>query len=262
MEPARQCLRHSDGLSDAGARRLDRRLADLRPDRRLPLRRRRVLDQVAAGSDGRAVVERARREPGAEPAVGVRGRVSGHAERVGRMGRRRRDRAVGDLPRLRRRSPARGAVAVDGGVAVVRRRRGRRRAPSRAGRPPARAATPRALPVGLGLSLGRVARARRRSQGTGGVRGVPPQRQGRRRHRLLRLLGAADGADRGGDQPGRRGGALPRVGGARARRLGRPSSSARTAGSARTLRPTMSVRSRSTSFPPSCAPMSPPGWSS
>ena len=40
-------------------------------------------------------------------------------ERVGGVGRRGGDRAVGDLPRVRRPPPARGAVALDGRVAVV-----------------------------------------------------------------------------------------------------------------------------------------------
>ena len=75
--------------------------------------------QVAAGPGRRAVVERARGQPRAEPAVGVRGRLPRGDERVGGLGRRGRDRAVGDLPGVRRPPPARGAMALDGRVAVV-----------------------------------------------------------------------------------------------------------------------------------------------
>jgi Alpha-L-rhamnosidase N-terminal domain len=101
VELPRQRLRHPDRLPDARAGRLDRRLAGLRAGRRLPLRRRRVHHQVAARPSRRAVAERRRRQPGAEPARGVRGRLPGRDERLGRLGRRVRDRAVGDLPRLR-----------------------------------------------------------------------------------------------------------------------------------------------------------------
>ena len=79
--------------------------------------------QVAARPGRRADGRGPGRQPRPEPARGVRGRPAGRDERLRRLGRRRRDRAVGDLPRLRRRPPARRAVAVDGGVAGVRRAR-------------------------------------------------------------------------------------------------------------------------------------------
>ena len=101
-------------------------------------------------------------------------------------------RAYGDAP------PARGAVGLDGRVAVLRGGQRCGRAASGSGCPPAGAAPARALPVGLGLPLGGVARAWRGPEGTGGVRGVPARRQGRRRHRVLRALGATDEPDRGG----------------------------------------------------------------
>ena len=152
-------------------------------------------------------------------------------------------RAYADAP------PARGAVAVDGGVVVVRGRRGRRRAASRAGSAPARAATPRALPVGLGLSLGRVARARGGSEGSGRVRSIPAGRQGRRSDRLLRVLGGADEPDRGGHRSPRRRSPVRGAGRAGTRRLAGRVHRPRWPAISPTPRPTTFARSRSSSCP-------------
>ena len=198
LELARQRLRHPDRLPDARARRLDRRLADLRRDRRVPLRRRRVLRQVAARPGRGAVVERAGRQPGAEPAVGIRRRLAGRAERVGRLGRRRGDRPLGDLPRVRR--PPR-----------CSRSSGRRWWPGCrmwSARPPARGirSASRAGPTrcrherylwDTGFHWGEWLVPGRGAEGSRGVRGVPARRQVRRGDRLLRALGAADEQDRG-----------------------------------------------------------------
>ena len=132
-------------------------------------------------------------------------------------------RAYGDRRLLEEQWPSMVRVAGSRGA----RRRGRQA--SGAGGSSARAAAARALPVGHGLSLGRVARARRGPEGSRRVRGVPARRQGRRRHRLLRPLGAADEPDRRGRRA-----STPTPGATPSSRIacaprGRPSSSAPTA---------------------------------
>ena len=62
LELPGQRLRHPDRLPAPGAGRLDRRLAAVRADRRVPLRRRRLLDQVAARPRRRPVAGRHRRQ--------------------------------------------------------------------------------------------------------------------------------------------------------------------------------------------------------
>ena len=95
VEPARQRLRHPDRLSAAGTGRLDRRLAAVRTDRRLSLRRGRVLHQVAARRRGRPVARRHRGEHEPVPAGGGAGLADRPPQRIRRLGRRRRHRRRG-----------------------------------------------------------------------------------------------------------------------------------------------------------------------
>ena len=83
------------------------------------------------------------------------------------MGRRRRDRPLGDVAGLRRPAAARGAVADrwSPGSTSHRASAATQRHPVRA-RHERDAATPRAVPVGHRLSLGRMVRTRRRSRTT------------------------------------------------------------------------------------------------
>ena len=182
VELPRQRLRHPDRLPAPRARRLDRRLADLRADRRVPLRRRRLLHQVAARPGRRPVARRHAREHRARarrPRAGLADRAP---ERLGRLGRRGRARAVGALSGVRRRGGARRDLAGDGGLARPRRADGARAPPPGPGRRPAGAGAARAVPLGHRLPLGRVAGARRRARRLPGVHG---RRQERRRDRVL-----------------------------------------------------------------------------
>ena len=89
LELPRQRLRHPHRLPDPRARRLDRRLAALRADRDLPVRRGRLLRQVAPRPRCRAVGQRHRRQHGAD-AAGRDGRDARARQRLGGLGRRRR----------------------------------------------------------------------------------------------------------------------------------------------------------------------------
>ena len=94
-------------LPPARAFGVDRGLADLRADRRLSVRRRRLHRQVAARHRPRPARRRVRRQHLASDADrGLRRRPHGPAQRFGRLGRRRGHRAVGPLPGVRRRDPA------------------------------------------------------------------------------------------------------------------------------------------------------------
>ena len=88
-------------------------------------------------------------------------------QRLGRLGRRRGDRAVGAVPRLRRRAGPRRAVADDGraGWTAPSGWPATSGTPTRVA-PPARAGAARAVPLGHRLPLGRVARARARTSAT------------------------------------------------------------------------------------------------
>ena len=163
LELPRQRLRHPHRLPDARARGVDGRLAAVRADRGLPVRRGRLLRQVAPGPRRRAVGRRHRRQHGPMPPAEMVGMLE-HVERLGRLGRRRGDRAVGDLPGVRRPPDPRGAVADDGALARASSSGRRASSGTRRGwraRPDAGAA--RAVPLGHRLPLGRVARARTRT---------------------------------------------------------------------------------------------------
>ena len=96
LELPRQRLRHPDRLPHPGAGRVDRRLADLRRDRGVPLRRRRLLREVAARPRRRAAPRRQGHQP--RPRVPSRrrpaARATGRSSRLRRVGRRRRPRAL------------------------------------------------------------------------------------------------------------------------------------------------------------------------
>ena len=91
-------------------------------------------------------------------------------QRLGRLGRRGGDRAVGAVPRLRRRAGPRRAVADDGraGSTAPSGWPATQRHPDRAARS-ARAGAARAVPLGHRLPLGRVAGARARTIGDFGA---------------------------------------------------------------------------------------------
>ena len=109
------------------ARGLDRRLADLCADRRVPLRRRRLLDEVVARPRRRSA--RRRRGPELRTRSGAAGAedntVKTFLEGFCRLGRRRGPRAVGDVASLRRQVAARGAVAEHGRMGRLPGRRSR-----------------------------------------------------------------------------------------------------------------------------------------
>ena len=134
VELPRQRLRHPDRLPDARARRLDRRLADLRRDRRVPLRRRRLLGEVAARPRRRAAARRQGDEP--RPRVASRRRPpAGLLAAASKAPSGWGDAAV-HVPwvvyRHDRRPPgARRPVAVDDGVGRLRRQRSRHRRATR-----------------------------------------------------------------------------------------------------------------------------------
>ena len=152
---------------------LDRRLADLRPHRGVPLRRRRVLTKWLRDLAAEQWPERPGRQPRPEPAP------ESEADRSAAMNGSagwgdaavivpwEMYRAYGDARLLDEQWPS--MVAWLG---YVERAAAEGRHPDRIARSP-RAASARALPVGHGLSLRRVARARRGPQGPRGVRGVP-----------------------------------------------------------------------------------------
>ncbi len=85
----RQRMRHPDRLPDPGAHRMDRRLADLRADGGVPLRRRRVLGEVAPGP---------RAEQRADGEVNHCSRSHAGDRRPPRFGLARRARPVGGMP--------------------------------------------------------------------------------------------------------------------------------------------------------------------
>ena len=88
VELPRQRLRHPNRLPDPRARGLDRRLADLRRDRGLPVRRRRLLGEVAARPRRGA----ASRRQGHEPRPGI---ASGRRPSAELLAGHRRFRRVG-----------------------------------------------------------------------------------------------------------------------------------------------------------------------
>ena len=159
----RQRLRDPDRLPAARARGLDRRLAALRPDRGLPLRRRRLLAQVAARPGRRTARGRLRSRTSCRipcaTATSRDGIWRTHAGVLG-LGRRHRDRPLGDVARLSATRRARRAVADMVALGRLRRRDAPRtqRHPDRAEARP-EPAPHEQLPVGQGVSLGRVARA-------------------------------------------------------------------------------------------------------
>ena len=121
LELPHECVRHPDRLPSTRARRVDRRLAALLADGGLPLRRGRVLHQVAARPRRRPA--QGRRRP--QLRAGSRAARCGERDQdlprgVVGVGRRVGARAVGDVAGLRRPAAARGAVAVDGGVGRLR----------------------------------------------------------------------------------------------------------------------------------------------
>ena len=96
-----------------------------------------------------------------------RSRLPSDDQRLGRLGRRRRPRAVGAVPGVRRRRrSSRELLADDGGAGSTASSAmaARGPAPRRASRRSARAGAARAVPVGHRLPLGRVARAGRRAE--------------------------------------------------------------------------------------------------
>ena len=241
LELPRQRLRHPHRLPHPRARRLDRRLAALRADRDVPLRRRRLLRQVAARPRGRTVGGRHARQHGAD--AGRRAdRLPGEDERLGRLGRRRRPGAVGALRGVRRRRDARRALADDGGAGSTASSGWPRERP--APRPGRRAAPEpgpaRAVPLGHRLPLGRVARARRRARRTSRPSSPPTSPTSRPRSTPGRTRHAA--ADRARcSARTTRPPATPSSAPASST-PGAPSSSTTTAGSRRTPRPTSCAR--------------------
>ena len=123
VELPRQRLRHPDRLPHPGAGRMDRRLADLRRDRGVPLRRRRLLREVAPRPRRRAATRRQGDQP--RPGVPSRRRPATRAlaadRRLRRVGRRRRARALDHLSDDRRPAGPRRPVVVDAGVGGLRR---------------------------------------------------------------------------------------------------------------------------------------------
>ena len=151
-----------DRLPDPRAARLDRRLPGLRADGDAPVRRARLQPQVAALGARRPARRRphrqllARRPPHqAPPRRPVR-----DDDRLRRLGRRDRRRAVGAVRVLRRRAGARRELGRDGPLGRVGARAGAHRpATTPACRRSAEPAAVRAVPLGRHLPLGRVDRA-------------------------------------------------------------------------------------------------------
>ena len=185
VELPRQRLRHPDRLPDPRARRLDGRLAALRADRDVPLRRRRLLREVAARPRGEQWEDGTLGSMAPMP-VAERTGFLREDQRLRGLGRRRRPGAVGALRRstaTSRCSRSSGRRWCAGSTASSGWRTSTRH-PDRVARsaePPAA----RAVPLGHRLPLGRVARARRRAAG---LRGVHRRRQVRRGDGLLRLV--------------------------------------------------------------------------
>ena len=117
VEPARQHLRDPDRLPAPRARRLDGRLADLRTDRSVPVRRRGVQSEVARRRSPRPTRRRSGRQSRAVvPRRGLR-RSGGSPARFGRLGGRDRPGAVVAVRGLRghdSRSPSAGTRWSDG----------------------------------------------------------------------------------------------------------------------------------------------------
>ena len=249
LELPGQRLRRPDRLPAPRAGRLDRRLAAVRPDRGVPLRRRRLLRRSGCATSRPTSGPTARSRTSAPIRTGrgdPEATASTFLQRLGRLGRRRRASCRGSCTG----PTATTAVLDELWPAMVRwvdyAERPRARTGTRAAwRALDRAGAARALPVGHRLPLGRVARARRRARTPAGRR-----RQGRRRHRVPpplqpplvarigRLLGHDAEADRL-EQLARTTSATP----------GAPSTSTPTDRSRPTPRPTTCGRSPSASCP-------------
>ncbi len=153
-------LRRPDRLPAARAGRLDRGLAGLRADGRLLVRCPRLHPQVAGGPVTRPARRRVRAEYVAVPACRRLRRTARRADRLRRVGRRRRVGSLGPLPGVRGRLAAGRDVERHDGLGPVRGGRRRGRAASGPGRGATRTRRARAVPVGYRLSLGRVDGAR------------------------------------------------------------------------------------------------------
>ena len=153
-------LRRPDRLPAARAGRLDRGLAGLRADGRLLVRCPRLHPQVAGGPVTRPARRRVRAEYVAVPACRRLRRTARRADRLRRVGQRRRVGSLGPLPGVRGRLAAGRDVERHDGLGPVRGGRRRGRPASGPGRGATRTRRARAVPVGYRLSLGRVDGAR------------------------------------------------------------------------------------------------------
>ena len=194
VELPRQRLRRTDRLPHPRAGRLDRRLAAVRADRDVPLRRRRLLPEVAARPRRRrsgrtapsATWRRCRPPSGPASWPPSTARPAGATRSCWCRGSCSRSTATRRCCATRGRRWCAGSTAPSGWPSTRGTRTGRR-AP--------RAAAARAVPLGHRLPLGRVAGAGR---GPGRLPGVHRGRQGRHRHRVLRLVDPARRRDRRG----------------------------------------------------------------
>ena len=242
----RQRLRNPDRLPAARAGRLDGRLAALHPDRRLPLRRGRLLPQVAARPRGRAARRRPRSSNYSPDPLASH--ISDTGRWLGMQGSSGWGDAIVMVPWEMWRAYGDTDVLVElwpnmvSWIEFAATAARTQRHESRAGGPP-RARAARAVSLGRRLPLGRVDRARVREaddhlridQGSVGTA-------------FLFHSAALAAPHRPDARSRRRGGPLRGAGRQRARRPGVPNSSAPTVHSRRTPRPT------------TCAPW-PSAWS-